>query len=43
MCGSYPYVPAIIEAKDRICVFGDIHGDWNLVIDMLTAAKTHYY
>ncbi len=39
ICDAYPYVPAIIEAKKRICVFGDIHGDWKLAIEMLTAAK----
>jgi len=39
MCPGHQYVPAIIEAKKRICVFGDIHGDWALAIEMLKAAK----
>lgn len=39
ICGKHQYIPAIIEAKKRICVFGDIHGDWKLAISMLRAAK----
>lgn len=34
MCSPYKYVPAIMKAKKRIIVFGDIHGDYNLMIDM---------
>lgn len=39
MCAPYKYTPAIMEAKHRIIVFGDIHGDYNLAIDMLNKAK----
>src|SRR6218665_2789254 len=39
LCGPHKYVPAIMSAKKRIIVFGDIHGDYQLTIEMLTAAK----
>lgn len=38
-CDPYKYVPSIIGAKDRVVVFGDIHGDYNLVIKLLKMAK----
>lgn len=39
MCPNDKYVPAIIPSVSRIIVFGDIHGDYNLMIEMLTSAK----
>jgi hypothetical protein len=39
MCSPYKYIPAILPAQERVVVFGDIHGDYNLAIDMLTKAK----
>jgi hypothetical protein len=39
LCSPYKYVPAIMSAKKRVIVFGDIHGDYNLMINMLTRAK----
>lgn len=38
MCSPYKYVPAIMNAKKRVIVFGDIHGDYQLAIDMFTKA-----
>lgn len=37
-CKPYDYIPAIIPAKKRVVVFGDIHGDYSLMIDMFTSA-----
>jgi hypothetical protein len=37
-CDPYKYVPAIIEEKKRIIVFGDIHGDYKLAVDMFIKA-----
>jgi len=39
LCSPYKYRPSIIEPKKRIVVFGDIHGDYDLAISMLTRAK----
>jgi hypothetical protein len=39
MCSPYKYIPAIIDKKHRVVVFGDIHGDYNLTLDMLTKAQ----
>ena len=38
LCSPYKYVPAIMNSKKRIIVFGDIHGDYHLTIDMFTKA-----
>lgn len=38
-CNSFDYIPAILPAKKRVIVFGDIHGDFALMIDMFTSAK----
>lgn len=38
LCNPYKYVPAIMNSKKRIIVFGDIHGDYQLTIDMFTKA-----
>lgn len=34
-CNGYQYIPAILPATKRLLIFGDIHGDYNLLIDML--------
>lgn len=39
LCNPYKYNPSIMDAKKRIIVFGDIHGDYHLTIDMFTKAK----
>jgi hypothetical protein len=39
MCHPYKYIPSIIEAKKRIVVFGDIHGDYNSTINLFITAK----
>ncbi len=38
MCGQYKYTPAIIEAKKKIVVFGDIHGDYKMAVNMFKIA-----
>jgi hypothetical protein len=38
LCNPYKYVPAILKAKPRIIVFGDIHGDYSLTLDLFTKA-----
>jgi len=40
-CSAYgtTYHPVVFDAVDKIVVFGDIHGDLELAIDMLQAAK----
>jgi len=38
-CDPYKFVPSIMEAKDRIVVLGDIHGDYRLTIGLLKMAK----
>ena len=38
-CSEYNYQPAIMNAVSRIVVLGDIHGDYELAINMLTIAK----
>ena len=38
-CSTFDYIPAIMTAKKRVVVFGDIHGDYSLMIDMFTSAK----
>lgn len=39
LCDPHQYIPAILPARRRIVVFGDIHGDYKLMIDMLTKSK----
>ena len=39
LCSPYKYVPAIIPAQKKIVVFGDIHGDYALTIDLFLKAK----
>lgn len=41
-CKEYPYTPSIIPKKSRIIAFGDIHGDYNLAIQLLLLAKVIY-
>jgi hypothetical protein len=38
-CDPYKYVPSIFDAKEKVVVFGDIHGDFHLALDMFTKAK----
>lgn len=44
-CSKYgiPYVPAIMDPVDTIVAFGDIHGDYDLAVDMLESAKLVKY
>lgn len=35
---NYKYSPSILPARERIVVFGDIHGDLQLAIQMLTSS-----
>jgi len=39
LCPDYIYQPAILPAKKRIIVIGDIHGDMDLVIESLKIGK----
>jgi hypothetical protein len=39
ICSKYPLDPIIISKKKRIIVFGDIHGDYKLTIDLLLISK----
>jgi len=38
MCPQTSYIPSIMDKKDRIIVFGDIHGDYQLTIDLFRIA-----
>jgi hypothetical protein len=38
-CNPYKYTPSIMRARERVVVFGDIHGDYELVINLLKMAK----
>lgn len=38
-CKNYNYTPAILPAVPRIIVIGDIHGDFDLTIKLLTIAN----
>jgi hypothetical protein len=35
LCNGYNYIDAINEKQDRVVAFGDIHGDYNLLIRLL--------
>lgn len=39
ICSKYQYVPAILPAVKRLIVLGDIHGDYNLLINLLQIAN----
>jgi hypothetical protein len=38
-CDPNLYTPSILPAVERLIVLGDIHGDYNLFIELLTKAK----
>ncbi|AYV77560.1 MAG: metallophosphatase/phosphoesterase [Dasosvirus sp.] len=38
-CPLDTYIPAIIGKKERIVVFGDIHGDYNLTLELFKKAN----
>jgi len=38
-CSKYDYIPDVLPAVNRIIVLGDIHGDFNKMIDMLKIGK----
>lgn len=38
-CKTYKKLPSIIPAKRRIIVIGDIHGDWDTLLDFLVRAS----
>jgi len=38
-CVGYDYIPSIFPSVERIIVLGDIHGDYNLFIKLLTLSK----
>jgi hypothetical protein len=38
-CSDYTFIPFIYPKVDRIIVFGDIHGDYNMIIKLLQMAK----
>ena len=38
-CPGHQYVPAILPGVERLLVFGDIHGDYNLFIRLLNIGK----
>jgi hypothetical protein len=39
MCPNHQYIPAILPPVHRLLIFGDIHGDYKLLIDMLKIAN----
>jgi hypothetical protein len=39
ICEKYPIDPVIIPVKKRIVVFGDIHGDYKLAIELILLSK----
>jgi hypothetical protein len=38
-CKNYSFVPFIYDKVDRIVVFGDIHGDYKMTIELLQMSK----
>jgi len=38
-CSKYSFIPFIYQKVKRIVVFGDIHGDYNMIIKLLEMAK----
>ena len=38
-CKTYKKLPSIIPAKRRIIVIGDIHGDWDTLLNFLVRAS----
>lgn len=38
-CPKYDYDPVILPKRGRVVVFGDIHGDYELAIELLTISK----
>lgn len=43
ICGPYKYIPAILPARSRVVVFGDVHGDYEKTIDMFVKSKLIRY
>jgi hypothetical protein len=39
ICSKYPLDPIVIPKKKRVVVFGDIHGDYRLAIDLILISK----
>lgn len=39
LCPNDPYLPTILPAKERIIVIGDIHGDYDLAVNLLKVAR----
>lgn len=38
-CKDYTYTPFVLPATERIVVFGDIHGDYKLAVNLLLISK----